>query len=818
MSWHRWLPAGSVALCLVACSSEPSRQGPDAPGPSVEVPDAGSGFQPDPAPGPSPTPDAGPAPAPDAGTNPDPNPDAGTAPDPLPPPDVPPVLTRCAPEPAGDTSAVPEAERKARRAYACTGIALEGMVVSTSGTPVAGATVRVGDTEQTSGADGRFRFPVLARHNALLHVEAEGFRPSVVAVELRRGLAQTRVDLPPLRLTPADGGVRMLFSGDVSLGRRFLDPTDQTPRDRLPKDHPDALIRASDPGPGTREVFTHMRPFFQVAEFRAINLETPVTDSPRTPHRTKNFAFFTLPGSLPALRWLGVDYVSLGNNHVYDYLAPGLEDTLRHVEAAGFTHSGAGRTPEEAFRPWRTTLGGADYSFVSMCSISGTEHEHDYVAGPRQGGAANLRDSARVAATIGGERSAGRLPIALLHTGTEYSERPSEPSDERMRYVVDQGAALVIAHHPHTAQGFMRYRGVLVAQSLGNFAFDQDRLETMVGLLTEVELRGATVSRARALPVYIEDYRPRPVAGELAELTLRNLSELSREGDVALVPQLSAGELLAEGATAAVTERTVEVPVTVEANGRATVDLRPFRREGESLAVAELVGTGGQSPASPRLRAGRDVLLHGDFEDHDVDNDANELYRWNLGETSFVCQDAPHRGSAALCQTRGANDRNETRVDLRNRLRLPGYAEGKPRQDLTVVGWLKGTRSGAFRVAVQYQPISYVNVFGEQDALRHSGGTFDWTMLATDLRFPREPSRPDIYNAPWALQLSIRSAPSSKGPGMAALDDLAVVAWEKNGEGGTLRLETPHPRDFVRVETAPGGYTLRVTFREHRVP
>ncbi|MFP2926417.1 hypothetical protein ACLESO_14595 [Pyxidicoccus sp. 3LG] len=64
----------------------------------------------------------------------------------------------------------------------------------------------------------------------------------------------------------------------------------------------------------------------------------------------------------------------------------------------------------------------------------------------------------------------------------------------------------------------------------------------------------------------------------------------------------------------------------------------------------------------------------------------------------------------------------------------------------------------------------------------------------------------------------MRSAPPARGDGLSALDDLAVVAWERDGQGGTLRLDTPHARDFVRVETATGGYTLRVTFREHRVP
>ncbi len=788
-----WLPAGALTLCLFACTSEPPPSPQPEPTPPVEDPGPGTPSEPDPAP-----------------QTPPPTPPPPVEPETPPPPPPPPGLASCAPTPTGDAAAVPESERKARKAYACTAIALEGTVLSLTGSPVAGATVRLGDTSARTDTDGRFRFPALPRHNVLLQVEAEGFRPSVIPVELRRALSETQVSLTPLRLSPKEAdGIRMLFGGDVSLGRRFLDPSGQTPRDRMPKDHPDALIKVSDPLPGTKETFRHIRPLFQAAEFRTVNLETPITDRPGTAHGTKSFAFFTLPGSLPALTWLGLDYVSLGNNHVYDYLEPGLKDTLRHVTEAGLAHSGAGRTPAEAFRPWRATLGGAPYSFVSMCGVSGEEHQFSYVATDTQGGAADLRDFPRVAATLNAERDEGRVPIAILHTGVEYGERPADFAAEQMRYVVDQGAALVIAHHPHTAQGFIRYKGVLVAQSLGNLAFDQDRLETMVGLMTEVELKGPTVSRARALPVYIEDYRPRPVTGELAESFLRNLSELSREGGVEMVPSLASGELLAEGRTPAFTERTVEVPVTVDSSGRATVDLRPLRREGESLAVAELL-SGGQRVTPKRLRAGRDVLLHGDFEDHDVDDDANEAVRWTLEDGGgFVCQDTPHRGAAALCQRKG-------QVGLRNRLRLPGYAENNPRQDLTMVGWLKGTNAGAFRVKVEYLPISYVNVFGEQDALSHEGGTFGWTMLATDLRFPREPSRPNIYNAPWALNLAIRG--DTRGEGWTALDDLAVVAWERDGQAGLLQLQTPHARDFVRVETSAGGYTLRVTFRAHRAP
>ncbi|MBE4747579.1 hypothetical protein G4177_05210 [Corallococcus sp. ZKHCc1 1396] len=799
---RRYLPVAWVAACVVACGS-----GGPVPSDGQGAVTAPGDEAPPTAPPPvTPPPDETPPPS-----EPPPDETPGEAPPPgePPPEEPPPALTTCAPEPV-DEASLPAAEREARRAYACTGIALEGSVVSMTGAPVANVTVQVGDARARTDAQGRFRFPVLPRHNRLLQVDAEGFRPAVVAVALRRGLSQTRVTLPPVRLSPKEGGVRMLFAGDVSLGRRFLDPDDTTPRDRLPPDDPAALIRVSEPLPGTKAVFTHVRPFFQAADFRAVNLETPVTDSPTTPHDDKAYAFFTLPGSLPALPWLGVDYVSLGNNHVYDYLAPGLDDTLAHVAATGMAYSGAGRDETEAFVPARVPLAGSSYSLVSMCSITGSAHEQQYVAGPNQGGAADARDTSRVTSLLGAERAQGRVPVAVLHTGVEYSVRPSAPTAQRMRDMVDAGAKLVIAHHPHIPQGFARYKGVLMAQSLGNFAFDQDRMETMVGLLAEVEATGARVDRARAVPVYIEDYRPRPLAGDLADAFLRNLSELSREGGVALVPQPSWGELLPAGQQAAVGERTVDVPVTVDASGRATVDLRALRHEGESVAVAQL--TGGTAPTGVKLKAGRDVLLHGDFEDHDVDDDANEAPRWGVGNgAGYVCQDGPRRGAAALCQRKGA-------VPLVNRFRPPGFAEGPPNRDLTAVAWVKGRGGGAFWVGVQYLPVESYSLFGEQTLLRHDGGTFDWKQVSEDLRFPADPPRPNLWNAPWALNLTLHTASPKTGQGVTVVDDLALVAWERQAPGATLTLETPHARDFVRVEAPAGTYTLRVTFREHRVP
>jgi poly-gamma-glutamate capsule biosynthesis protein CapA/YwtB (metallophosphatase superfamily) len=724
-----------------------------------------------------------------------------------PAPAAPPPLSPCLALPGAGETPLPEAELAARQAYACAGIALEGEVRSAAGA----AGVAVQGARVRTDAAGRFAFAALPRANALLEVQAEGFRPALLALELRRSLSETRVQLAPLYLSPREeGSVRMLFGGDVALGRRFLDVNGFTARDRMPRDTPGALIQVSDPEPGTRAVFEHVRPYFQAADFRAINLESPVTDAPRTPNRKKPFVFFTLPGSLPALRWAGVDYVGLGNNHVYDYYEPGIADTLRHLDAAGLAHSGAGLSPDAAFVPHRQALGGATYSFLSACAIdddpwlSGTADEG-------RGGAADLNDGRRLSATLRGEAAAGRVPVALLHTGVEYGAEPQRWAAELMRSAVRAGAALVIAHHPHVPQGFAREDGVLVAQSLGNLAFDQDRLETLMGVLAEVELQGAQVRRARALPVYLEDYRPRPATGALADGLLRELAESSREGGVELVPQPGAGELLAPGVQARVSERGAELEVEVGPRGWAVVDLRGLRREGESLAAARLeplAGDGGAAVAGARLRAGRDILLHGDFEDHDVDTRLGETPRWRLSPGAYACQREVHAGAAALCLEGGA------RADLDGRLRVPGHGERKPNKALTLVGWARG--EGELRLVTHFMASASLERFGEAEPLRQVLGA-GWAPLAADVPFPEDPRGwADAFNAPWAMELTLRHV--GKAGALGAVDDLAVVAWERTGERGTLSLQTPHPRDFVRVEAPAGRYRLAFTLREHRVP
>ena len=83
----------------------------------------------------------------------------------------------------------------------------------------------------------------------------------------------------------------------------------------------------------------------------------------------------------------------------------------------------------------------------------------------------------------------------LIHpkTGMEiedYSWRLDRPQmwDRAIRhFAVDQGADLVIVHHPHIIQGVEIYNQKLIAHSLGNFIFDLNYPETYPSMILNVD-------------------------------------------------------------------------------------------------------------------------------------------------------------------------------------------------------------------------------------------------------------------------------------------------------------------------------------------
>ena len=696
-------------------------------------------------------------------------------------------------------------------------VELRGQAVNQLGEAIAGAELGFVDSSEALGISDSnvdFAFASLTRRNRLLQVTADGYRDEYLAVHLTAPLAESAFDAGKIVLTAdVSEHTRFLFGGDVAFGRRFIDPEEVTPPGAVPEDNPAALIKASDPQPGTQNVLQWIRPYYKEADFGVLNLETPVTNHPDTPHPTKSFVFFTLTESLAALKWAGVDYVSLGNNHLYDYLEQGTIDTVDNLNGAGIEHSGAGLNSTEAFAANRKTINGQNYAFFSATSVSGREHAFTYVADDSKGGAADLGDSDGVAAALKTEVDAGYIPIAQLHTGKEYTFEPTSYAQGRMQLVVDNGAQLTIAHHPHVAQGVGVIDGKVVVHGLGNLAFDQDRQETLMGLMARVDMNVAAVDQLRLLPVYLEDYRPRPITGKLADIFLRRISEFSHDYNAFVYPYQGQGWVAFNDSSFRTRAKTVTVDVTIPASGAAVVDLREWSGSEASLAMAS-------TSNDVSLQLGRDLMLYGDFDDWDTDSDTMEAVRWDLSSDSrSVCLDA-YRGTAALCTTRSSGNSSDSVTPYRNRIRVMGDALDTPNKSLSLFGYVKGTNAGAINLITRYYASAGSLTFGEETAFSHPGGSFDWQPFSADLTLP-----PDVaveegqvigeFSAR-AVRLFIRHSPPATDQAVAAFDELAIISWENEMAPGAPVI-TPHAKDFLRVTGAPGTATLELRF-EHYVP
>ena len=701
-------------------------------------------------------------------------------------------------------------EQAALDIYNARTLSITGKIQDSTSLAIANATVNIVDTNTsfTTPANGNFTMTNLPRKNILLEVNAPGFRSEKIPVFMQHPVSTTTITIPTIILNNDSAtSARMLFGGDVAFGRRFLDPDETTARDAVPLDNPDALILASNPEPGTRNVIKELRPYYQEADWGVFNFETPVTDSPTTPHPTKDYVFFTLPGSLPAIKWLGVDYVSGGNNHVYDYLETGVIDTINNLNLAGIPFSGAGLNSAQAFAAYRQTIKGSPYSFLSMTSINGRKHEVNYVAEAAKGGAADLSIDADVSVAIQGEINAGQIPIVQYHSGDEYSFEPTSYVQNRIQLAADENVPLVVIHHPHVAQGIGVFDNTYVILGLGNLAFDQARVETMLGVMARVDLTGGSVEDIRLLPVYLESFAPKLITGRLAHDFLRRLGEFSHSYGALLYPYNGQGWVSFTPTDRVAIDRTVTIDVDIPASGSTVVDLRSYLQWGESLYSVK-------SSRQVMMQAGRDLMQHGDFEDWDKDSDFNEAARWDTNDTSrFICISHAFRDTTALCTVRKSVHNDDTVAAFRNRIRVMGDAQNTPNKNLSLFGYHKADNAGRISIISQYYASFGELEFGEEEVLTHAGGSFNWQVFNRDLNMPA-----DVFSAPdkdaRALRIFIHQSPPAAGEGLAVFDELAIIAWEDNIASDQL-LQTPHMKDFLKVSGTEGNLKLILKMRKY---
>lgn len=215
----------------------------------------------------------------------------------------------------------------------------------------------------------------------------------------------------------------------------------------------------------------------QSADLFCINSEFAFTDR-GTPLDGKSYTFRSRPSNVSIYQTMGVDLVTLANNHIYDFGPEGLTDTLKTLDDAGIAHVGAGENLADASAPCYQEIQGVTVAFVNACCSE--QHRFTPEATEDSSGVLLCYETDKFLQSIREARSNADYVIALVHWGTDYVYETSDSQRAAAQDYITAGADAVIGTHSHSLQGIEYYNGKPIFYSLGSCWFNDKTLETFL--------------------------------------------------------------------------------------------------------------------------------------------------------------------------------------------------------------------------------------------------------------------------------------------------------------------------------------------------
>jgi len=297
-------------------------------------------------------------------------------------------------------------------------------------------------------------------------------------------------------------------------------------------------------------VFEYVRPFFQDSDYVTGNLESPIVDAnnPEIEMQMEESALLhkdihlhALPWAVDAIEGAHFNSVTLANNHSLDYGDLSLYQTLDHfenreVEILGIGHGldlSERQKGEGLIDASRVSYYDMDENFrIAIIGITdsyvrgfdASENVGGVFTGPNMDILGNRLVQAKTPESEGG--GGADMVIVQIHWGNEYQVRFTENQQVDAQFMADNGADIIIGHHPHVLQsaGIIEGRDplneekdheALVLYSLGNFVFDQGWTTTKESTIAQLDFLNDGSIQLSFVPMWIENATPRETSGLL---------------------------------------------------------------------------------------------------------------------------------------------------------------------------------------------------------------------------------------------------------------------------------------------------------------
>lgn len=259
-----------------------------------------------------------------------------------------------------------------------------------------------------------------------------------------------------------------------------------------------------------------VRSYFEDDDLTIVNLEGTLSD--RGTRAKKTYAFRGKPQYAQILSGSSVEAANLANNHTMDYGKAAYEDTKRHLSANGITSFGS--------------------SDISVMDIKGIKVGLIGTSALSSADRTNYPKAFKELKAMSPD-----LIIATFHWGAERAIKPNRDQISLARTAIDNGADLVIGHHPHVLQGVEKYKGKYIVYSLGNFCFGGNKnpvdKDTMIFRQTFTFEKGSLTEddNAGIIPCSVSsvqnrnNYQPVPLKGADFKRVVKKIVNRSADYD-----------------------------------------------------------------------------------------------------------------------------------------------------------------------------------------------------------------------------------------------------------------------------------------------
>lgn len=273
--------------------------------------------------------------------------------------------------------------------------------------------------------------------------------------------------------------------------------------------------------------FGRVKALLSSTDVNIANFDCTITNSEQKNPFRDGSHLKTKPEAARAMWEAKFKLAALANNHIWDYGAQGISDTLKAFEEYGILTSGVGRTLEEAIRPVVLDIKGVCIAIISCTTLDvKTNPSKEYIVAPLK--------PELIIQTMEEHRNEVAHFLISIHWGREFVNYPFAEQVQAARQLIDAGASVIVGHHSHVIGPVEKYHNGLIAYSLGDFIFGQTDRADLPGRHYSTGLKldfdRTRVSGYEIIPIVMDDtFRPCPAEQNARNEILRCVDRLSEE-------------------------------------------------------------------------------------------------------------------------------------------------------------------------------------------------------------------------------------------------------------------------------------------------